>query len=610
MQADKIALSNADGDMTYANLNSYIGAVQKILQDKKVQPGEVVAVVARRTPATVAMLLGVMAHGAVYLPIDPGYPDERLEFMLKDSGANCVLTEAEWASSGAGFLSNSLLPVYAVDGVPEKLPAMKVYENEDAAAYLIYTSGSSGKPKGVLVSHRAIADHTVDMRNYFGLTENDRSLQFAAMNFDAALEQILSPLCAGATIVFRDDDIWPVEKFADKINDLGLTVVNPTTAYWNQWCAYLAENGSTNCPTLRLVISGGDVMTPAAVQHWWQSTLKGVRLINAYGPTETVITSTCFEVPHKSDLLEQYRSVPIGFPNANRTAYVFDDKQRLLPFGLPGELCIAGKNLALGYHNRPREEALAFTDDPFTSSQKMYRTGDKVRLHENGIIEFLGRIDAQVKIRGFRIEPGEVENVLSQHPDLETALIAVKTDVMGEQQVVAYFRPKAGADVSIPALRTFMKNQLPLYMLPAAFIQLETVPMLPGGKVNRRALPVPEGLRGQLSAEYVAPRTETEEKLATIVAQVLHLDKVGVFDNFFELGGHSMLGTQVMSLIREEFGVEVPLRALFENPTIDGIAASLMEELTGAIDEEELSNLLNDMDDLSGDEFDALLNED
>ncbi len=608
--ADKIALSNTDGDMTYADLKSHISVVQKVLQDKKIQPGEVVAVVARRTPAAVAILLGVMAHGAVYLPIDPAYPGERLEFMLKDSGARCVLMEAGWKPSAAEFLVSSRLPVYAVDGAPDRLQNMEVYQNEDAPAYLIYTSGSSGKPKGVLVSHRAIADHTVDMCAYFGLTENDRSLQFAAMNFDAALEQILSPLCAGATIVLRDEDIWPVEKFADKINDMGLTVVNPTTAYWNQWCAHLAENGSTNCPTLRLVISGGDAMTPTALKHWRQSALKGVRLINAYGPTETVITSTCFDVPDESLVLEHNRSLPIGLPNANRTAYVLDERQRLLPFGLPGELCIAGKNLASGYHNRPQEEALAFVDDPFTPGQKMYRTGDKVRLHENGIIEFLGRIDAQVKIRGFRIEPGEVENILSQHPDLETALIAIKTDVMGEKQVVAYFRPKAGAVVSIPALRTFMKNQLPPYMLPAAFIQLETVPMLPGGKVNRRALPVPEDLRGQLSAEYVAPRTETEEKLAAIVAQVLRIEKVGVFDNFFELGGHSMLGTQVMSMIREQFGVEVPLRALFESPTVDGIAASLMEELTGAIDEKELSNLLDDMDDLSGDELDALLNDD
>ena len=610
LRGEKTALRAGNTSMSYAGLRKRIYSLRKQLRDKHIQPGQVVAVLARRSPHTVAAMLAVMGHGAVYLPIDPSYPRERLQFMLEDSGAVTLMVEEELASLGKELFSGERLTVMdtndqAAAAEPGDAP------EEEAPAYLIYTSGSTGKPKGVLVSHRAMADHTVDMTQYFTLSADDVTLQFAAMNFDASLEQILSPLLAGATIVMRDEDIWPVERFAEKINEYGLTVVNPTTAYWNLWCAYLQKNEKEiTCPTLRLVISGGDAMSPAALKQWWASPFRQVRLINAYGPTETVITATCYDVPADETVLERYHSIPIGTANANRELYVLDNHRNLLPPGLPGELCIAGDNLALGYLNRPEEESAAFVPHPFAEKGRMYRTGDKVRLHDDGNLEFMGRVDQQVKIRGFRIEPGEVENILAAHPDLDTALVAVKRDGHGEKQLVGYFRPHAGSRPEISALRDFLQKQLPPYMVPAAFIELDTIPMLPGGKVNRRALPVPEDLRSQLSAEYVAPRTETEEELAAIVASVLRIEKVGVYDNFFELGGHSMLGTQVMSLIQEKFAVEVPLRVLFENPTVDGIAAAITEALTESLDEEELADLLGDVTDLSDDDLNALLNED
>ncbi len=608
LRPEATALKNKNTEMSYTELKAQIVRTRKQLEARGVSPGSVVAVIARRTPVSVAAMLGVLAHGAVYLPLDPNYPDERLTFMLEDSEAVLLLSEKDLGGRAGEILPGENLELIDV-GSPASESSPPFFGEHDAA-YLIYTSGSTGTPKGVRVSHRAIADHTADMADYFALTPEDVTLQFAAMNFDAALEQILSPLTAGATVVLRDEDIWPVEQFADKINHYGLTVVNPTTAYWNQWCAYLEKSGqAVSCPGLRLVIAGGDAMSPAALRQWWSSSLGGVRLINAYGPTETVITATCYDVPRDETLPDRFRGVPIGTANANRLLYVLDRHLNPLPPGLPGELCIGGENLAMGYHKRPDEEKKVFVPDPFRPQGRLYRTGDKVRMHGNGLIEFLGRVDQQVKIRGFRIEPGEVENILAGHPHLETALVAVKTDAHGEKQLVGYFRPRAGSRPEISEIRAFMQKQLPPYMIPAAFIELDTIPLLPGGKVNRRALPVPEDLRGQLSAEYVAPRTETEEELAAIVSSVLRIEKVGVYDNFFELGGHSMLGTQVMSQIQEKFGVEVPLRVLFENPTVDGIAAAITEALTQSIDEEELAGLLGDVTDLNDDDLNALLND-
>ena len=605
-RGDKKAIRTGTQEMSYKELGGHIAAVQSLLTKNGVSPGQVVAVAARRTPLSIAAMLGVFAHGAVYLPLDPSYPQDRLQFMLKDSAACLLLSDMNETDETFSFAH---LPVVKIDksftDTSENLP----FCDEQAPAYIIYTSGSTGKPKGVLVSQRAIADHSVDMMRYFELSSSDVTLQFAAMNFDAALEQILSPLLAGATVVLRDDDIWPVEQFASKINSFGLTVVNPTTAYWDQWCAHLADAGrDTSCPTLRLVISGGDAMKPTTLERWQRSPLKNVRLINAYGPTETVITSTCYDVA--GSIQNKLSALPIGKPNANRVAYILDDAQNPVPFGLPGELCISGANLAMGYHNRPQQEIQSFMDDPFRPGQRMYRTGDKARMLPDGVIEFLGRVDAQVKIRGFRIEPGEVENVLARYPGLENALVAVKTDALGEKQLVGYFRPKAGNSPVISDIRAFMQKELPPYMVPAAFIHLDEIPLLPGGKVNRRALPVPDDLRSQLSAEYVAPRTETEEKLAAIVAGVLRIDKVGVFDNFFELGGHSMLGMQVMSQIQNEFGVEIPMRVLFESPTVDGIATAIMETMTESLDDDELADMLDNMDELSDDALNAFLNED
>lgn len=608
VQGTKVALKNAEHNLDYAGLAQSIHAVNTMLAAKNITSGDVVAVMARRHPLTVAAMLGIMARGAVFLPLDPAYPAERLRFMLEDSGTQWILSNDPTSPIELQLVAGRPLEILEIPTTaPEKLP--DIARTPEAQAYLIYTSGSTGHPKGVRVNQQAITDHSVDMKNYFELNENDVTLQFAAMNFDAALEQLFSPLLAGATVILRDDDIWAPEIFCDKINELGLTVINPTTAYWNQWCAHLPDKDHTGCPSLRLVISGGDAMQPAALEKWRHSSLSKVRLINAYGPTETVITASCYDVPSDAQALKAYYTLPIGTVNANRHAYILDASGHLAPQGIPGELCIGGTNVAMGYHNRPEEEARVFVNDPFHKGRRMYRTGDKARLAADGMLEFLGRIDQQVKIRGFRVEPGEIESILAGHPDLSAVAVAVKEDALGEKQLVGYFIPKAGSQPAIHDLRAFMQSQLPAYMVPAAFIQMDTFPTLPGGKINRRALPVPEDLRSQLSAEYVAPRTETEEQLAAIVANVLRIEKVGIHDNFFELGGHSMLGTQVMSTIRETFGVEIPLRALFESPTVEGIALAITEALAAGMDNEELAGMLDELDDLSDDELNAMLNE-
>ena len=604
---EAIALRVAQETVTFKELNLRANRLAHLLIDKGLTRGQIVGVNADRSAEMIVAFLAVLKAGGVYLPLDPDYPLDRLEYMLNDSRAAFLLTKSSLQDKAPQ--SNAVKILLDDQAAFAEQPAVNPgldLKGEDTA-YVIYTSGSTGQPKGVAVSHSAIANHCLDMAEYYALTPEDNVLQFAALNFDASIEQILPPLISGATVCMRDNEIWNSQQFAQKIIDFRLTVINPPTAYWAQVIRdYVRHPEWLDGHAVRLVIVGGDVFHPELIEQWQKSPFKNTRLLNAYGPTETVITATTFDV--RPNLAGS--TVPIGRPRANREVYVVDKYDHPAPIGVPGELLIGGSALAQGYLHRPELTAERFVNNPISGkSGRVYRTGDRVRFLPDGNLEFLGRVDDQVKIRGFRIELGEIEHAIASLPGIKHAAVRVFDAENRDKILVAYYQPEENTERQPADIKEQLRQSLPEYMIPAMLVPLEKMPIGPGGKINRRALPKPDLSKAQVSAKYVAPRTESEEKLVRIVREILNVERVGVFDNFFELGGHSMMATQVVSRIQEEFGVSVPLRALFEHPTVDGIAQVIAELQLEEKPDEELDDLLAELEGLSEEEVEKLLQE-
>ncbi len=570
--ADKTALKVGNEKWSYRELNTAVNQLAGRLLQAGLAKGDIVGLCAGRRAATLAGMLAIFKAGGVYLPLDASYPAARLQYMFDDAKARFLLTADEFKSLIHSATAPLILPTeFAPSGLPEN-PQMDI--DPQQTAYIIYTSGSTGQPKGVEIQHRVIANHSLAMADYYEYTADDNVLEFAALNFDASIEQILPPLLSGAAVIMRDDEIWDSFQFAQKMKEHDFTMINPPTAYWAQLAADWAAKPEMIPPNrLRLVIVGGDILKPEALLNWRRAGLGNMRILNAYGPTEATITAAIYEVP------ADFNSgrVPIGRPLANREMYILDAQGQPVPAGLPGELYIGGSLLAKGYLNRPELTAERFVIRhlPGLGERRLYRSGDRVRFLADGNIDFLGRVDFQVKIRGFRIELGEIENLLAGHPAVRENVVMAANDKSGAKRLAAYLTCHPGKESGDEELRQYLSSRLPDYMIPSIFIRLAELPKAPSGKINRRGLPEPDFSNAASAREYVAPRTKTEEELCRIVAEILNIEKVGVFDNFFALGGHSMQATQVVSRIRENFDVEVSLRHLFTNPTVDGIAGAI-----------------------------------
>jgi aspartate racemase len=523
-------------------------------------------------------LLGILKAGGAYVPLDPAYPKERLAFMLKDAEVPVLLTRERLAAG----LAEQYAEVICLDSGWNTI-ARESEENPVASsrpenlAYVIYTSGSTGQPKGVLVSHDSIAGHCRTVQGYYELDSRDVVLQFASLSFDVSLEEILPTLIVGARLVIMGADVWHPAEFHRKISELGLTVLNLPTAYWQELAREWADVPEL-VPEIqpRLLIVGGDAMLPDALELWQRTPLNSIRLINAYGPTETTITATAFEIAIRHGGNTRYQRVPIGRPLAGRSIYILDRDDNPVPIGVHGHLHIGGAGLARGYLNRPDLTAERFIPDPFSDEPgaRMYRTGDLARYLPDGNIEFLGRADHQVKIRGFRIELGEIEAVLGQHPAVREAVVLAREDVPGEKRLVAY----VVADSTADELRRFLKDKLPEYMVPAVVVPLEALPMAPSGKVDRRALPAPDRSRPELEKVFVAPRDDLELELVHIWEEVLGVRPVGVRDNFFELGGHSLLAVRLFAFIEKRLGKKLPLTTVFQGATVEQLAGVLRRQ--------------------------------
>ncbi len=555
--------------LTYRELDVRAAGVARRLEAWGVRPETRVALFAGRSPELAVGFLGILQAGGACVPLDPAQPAERLAFLLADSRAAAVVTTADLAPS----LPPAGLPLLLL-GEEEKDAEDRQGERDAVLpgqlAYVIYTSGSTGRPKGVAVAHGEAAAHCETAARAYGLGPRDRVLLVSSPGFDVVIEEIFCTLAAGATLVVAGTDAWVPGDLSRKAEELALTVISPSTAVWQQWVREIAAG--TPPPSLRLVIVGGEELPAAPVRRWLRTPFAAVRLLNGYGPTEAVVTATVHEAALAN--LGTGASAPIGRPFAGRSALVLDRRLRPVPAGVPGELCLGGI-LARGYLEQPALTAERFIPDPYGApGARLYRSGDLVRLGPGGALEFLGRIDRQVKVRGFRIEPGEIEALLASHPAIAAAAV-LAPEVEGERRLTAYLEPRQEAPAGAE-LRDFLAQRLPAYMIPAAFVILDHLPLTAGGKIDRRALPA-AGAQREVASEIVAPRTPCEEQLAHIWSTVLGVAAVGVHDNFWQLGGHSLLATRVTSRVREVFGVELPLRAFFEQPTVASLAERIEE---------------------------------
>jgi len=579
-----VAVIFEDQQFTYRELNARANKIAHHLQTLGVKSEVLVGICVERSLEMVVGLLGILKAGGAYVPLDPAYPQERLAFMLADSQVPILLTQED-------LLPN--FPEYTADVVcldtDWEVISQQSQENPvsdvqaENVAYVIYTSGSTGKPKGVMIAHQAICNHMLWMQNSFPLTKADRVLQKTPFSFDASIWEFYAPLLVGAQLLVarpkgHQDSAYLVKLIAQqKVTTLQVVPSLLRTL--------IQEDEFKTCDSLKNIFCGGEALPVELQEHLFRNL--DAQLHNLYGPTEACIDATFWTCKRGS----VRQTILIGRPIANTQIYLLDQQLQPVPIGVPGELYIGGDGLARGYLNRPELTAERFILNPFNNSKsrsvlseakdpiqnskqsdRLYKTGDKARYLSDGNIEFLGRIDHQVKIRGFRIELGEIEAVLKQHQNVIQSVVIVREDVPGDQRLVAYLVTKQQPEPTVEDLRHFLKQQLPEYMIPNAFVLLDTLPLTANGKLDRRALPAPDITRKESGITLIAARTPIEEILVGIWTEVLGVEQVGIHDNFFELGGHSLLVIQLISRVRTTFAVKLSLHSLFSNPTVSGLA--------------------------------------
>ncbi len=585
-----VAVTCGPESLTYDELNRRANQLAHYLRRLNVGPEGRVGICVERSIEMIVGLMGVLKAGGAYVPLDPTYPTERLAFMLQDSQVPVLLTQARLVEQ---------LPQHSAQAVRLDVDwdiiARECDDNlisgamPDNLAYIIYTSGSTGRPKGTLLQHRGLVNLIHVLSRVFDIQATSRVLQFASLSFDASVAEILPTLSAGAVLCLaRQEILLSVPDLTRLLRDQSITLVTLPPSL----LTVLSPEG---LPALQTVISAGESCPPAIVTRW----AHGRRLINGYGPTEATVAASYYMVEESPD---EVPHVPIGRPIPNTQIYLLDAHLRLVPISVPGELHIGGVSLARGYLNRPELTQEKFISNPFASTdasregstshpghlfRRLYKTGDLARYRPDGNIEFLGRIDHQVKIRGFRIELGEIEASLGQHPAVQDAVVLDREDEPGDKRLVAYFVPinkrqKSEAPLA-GELRAFLQERLPGYMIPSAFVTLDTWPLLPNGKVDRRALPAPDGARLDVGKTFIAPRDTLEMQLAQICEEVLNVRPVGVTDSFFELGGHSLLAVRLIGRIQQQLGRQVSLATLFQGPTVGQLASFIRSLSTDGV---------------------------
>lgn len=583
---EKTAVQFNEQYLTYKELNARANQLARYLIQLGVGSEVLVGINVERSLEMVVALLATLKAGGAYVPLDPAYNSERLAHMLKDAQISVLLTQQK-------LVSQIPQPVNAqVVCLDDHWRNISLHSSENLTqpvtgkdlAYIIYTSGSTGKPKGVMIPHSCLSSFTQTIISEFEITPKDRVLQFASINFDAAVEEIYPCLCAGGTLVLRSNAILlNAQDFMQSCHSLQLTVLDLPTAYWHQLAAELKDSNINLPSALRLVIIGGERALPELVRYWQEYVNKSsngdrLQLINTYGPTETTVSATFYRVPttHSSQ-------VPIGRPLPGVTAYILDENLQPVAVGVEGEIYIGGSNVGRGYLHNPELTASKFIPDPFGNSEaRLYKTGDLARPQADGNIEYVGRIDHQVKIRGFRIELGEIETTLIQYSSVREVVVVAAVYGIFDKRLVAYIVPQPSQALTLRELRDFLSSKLPEYMVPSSFVILDALPLTPNNKIDIRALPSPDKSNLNLDEEFVDSRNEIEKKLITIWEKLLGVQPIGIQDNFFSLGGNSLLATSLVTEVKKEFRKTLNPAILFEAPTIEQFSSILIQEQTPA----------------------------
>ncbi len=578
----RTALRMEDVGISYGELLAQVLKLATDLKKAGTATGDVIGLCVDRTPAMVIGMLAVFMAGGVFLPLDPNYPAERLRYMLGDSHARLIVTDGLGEAALEGIAEASPCRISydwrASSGVADIVEALSSFDAEPTpadAAYVIYTSGSTGKPKGVVVEHRSLVNHNRFAADHYQLDATDVQILVSSLSFDLFLEEVLSFLRAGAALVLAPRErILSPSALEVLAVEFGVTTLNLPTALFHE-----LVTAECRLPSVRRVIVGGERLDARKAAKFFDSASSRV-LYNTYGPTETTVISTSARVTR--EVFEAAETVPIGRPIDNTQIYILDSRRRPVPIGIPGEICISGTGLARGYLGRADLTRERFVRNPFNPGTRMYRTGDLGCWRHDGQIEYLGRTDKQVKIRGFRVEPAEIEAALVEHPAVLDAAVVAQEHAEGKC-LVAFWRaadPSADPRPDSEALRTYLRQRLPDYLVPQVCVQLAEWPLTPNGKVDIRQLEQ-TGIVIDHSREFIAPRNDIEQRLAAIWSQVLNLppESIGVHSDFFELGGHSLLATRLVSRLRTHFDVDLPLRTLFESSTL----VRLAEALAGAM---------------------------
>ncbi|HEX8456524.1 MAG TPA: amino acid adenylation domain-containing protein [Pyrinomonadaceae bacterium] len=609
---DSVALIFDDERLTYRELNERANRLAHYLRrHENVDVDTLVGVLMERSSEMVVSLLGILKAGAAYVPFDPSYPQERLSFMAQDAQVTLLLTQQRWRDAFNNSEPVSSPRMLCLDTEWDKLSdescenPQGITLSADNLAYMIYTSGSTGQPKGAMNTHGAIRNRLLWMQEQYQLTPDDRVLQKTPFSFDVSVWEFFWPLIVGAQLVVaKPGGHQDAAYLLELIKSEEVTTLHFVPSMLG---VFLSGREASECRSIRQVMASGEALTAELVRRCYER-MPQVRLHNLYGPTEAAVDVTAWECQR-----EVSEVVPIGRPIANTQIYIVDAQLQPVPVGVAGELYIAGEGLARGYLNRPELTAERFLPNPFRKEGggRLYRTGDRARFLSDGTIEYLGRVDYQVKVRGFRIELGEIEAALSAHAQVSEVVVIAREDEVGDKRLIAYLVLEE-TDAPAPEVnewRAFLKERLPEYMIPAAFVMLDQLPLSPNGKVDRRALPVPDQARPVLRQAFVPARNGVEQQLVDIWAEVLRVERIGVHDDFFELGGDSLIATRLVSRVRRGLNVEVPLATLFKHTTVAALAEYIAaaEAEPGDEEEERIARLLEQVDQLSEQNVAALL---
>jgi len=604
---EAVAVIYEEERLTYYELNERAAKLANYLRGLGVGPEAVVGLCMERSLDLVVSLLAILKAGGAYLPLDPSYPRARLSFMIEDAGVKALLTQTHLRSKAPQVAHAPVIDVDALWDFISQAPAheCKTALSPDNLAYVIYTSGSTGKPKGVLLRHGSLANYLLWAIGHYPSDAGCGAPVHSSLSFDLTITSLFTPLLAGGYVHLLSPES-EIEALGAALSERrGYSLVKLTPAHL-QLLAELLKDVDLEGAAHSLVIGGENL--PGQDVKWWRERAAKTRLFNEYGPTESVVGCSVYEVGANVEVEEGRANVPIGRPIANASLYILDGRLQPVPQGTAGELYVGGEGLARGYLNHPDLTAERFAPSPYSeeTSARLYRTGDLARYLRDGQIEFLGRADNQVKIRGYRIELGEIEAALNGRRGVKQSVVIAVEDERGGKRLLGYVVGAEG--VTAAELKGHLRERLPGYMVPEAIVMLESLPLTAHGKVDRQRLPAPGKQDIEPGGMYVAPNTPIEKDVARICGEVLRFEDVGIYDNFFALGGHSLLVTQVISRINSAFQVELPVRALFDAPTVSGLVAAIVESQVGQTGDDVLSQMLAELEGLSEDEVDAILN--